>query len=368
MPASSSSSTSWKRFGCRLPGAFVCASSSTTTSAGRRARIASMSISSSVWPRYSSRRRGMISSPSSNTWVSWRPCVSTTPTTTSTPWRCCSRAACSIAYVFPTPGAAPTKTLSLRRSSRAACASSASGDGRRSVSERSLAIRVILSAPTAGVERAVQGEDVHCRLAEDAELPARRVLLDERLDVGEGYAARPGHPGRLVASRRRADVGVEPAARRGHEVHRDGGEIRRIRGAKGIAAPLHGVGQSVAERSLVRPRRRSRVVGRRCGGGEASPEITGIVERLADESGPDGPALLHDQAPVRLYREEHLGERREAERVGKPGEDGQKDQQHEGGTKLCTELHRLPHATPSATSTRSIALIPIKGATIPPRP
>src|SRR5215470_4365938 len=131
MPASSSSSTSEYRFGCRLPGAFVCASSSTRTSAGRRARIASRSISSSVMPRYSIRFFGTTSRSWSSAAVSWRPCVSTTPTTTSTPSQRRSCAACSIAYVLPTPGAAPTKILSRLRCSCAAAWSSASGDGRR---------------------------------------------------------------------------------------------------------------------------------------------------------------------------------------------------------------------------------------------
>ena len=55
MPASSSASTSSQRFSCREPGTFVCASSSTSATSGRRARIASTSISSNVVPRYSTR-------------------------------------------------------------------------------------------------------------------------------------------------------------------------------------------------------------------------------------------------------------------------------------------------------------------------
>ena len=54
MPASSSSSTSCQRFSLREPGTFVCASSSTSATAGRRASTASRSISSNVVPRYSS--------------------------------------------------------------------------------------------------------------------------------------------------------------------------------------------------------------------------------------------------------------------------------------------------------------------------
>ena len=56
-PASSSSWTSCQRFGCRLSGALVWASSSPTISLGLRSSAASRSNSSSVRPRYSILRR-----------------------------------------------------------------------------------------------------------------------------------------------------------------------------------------------------------------------------------------------------------------------------------------------------------------------
>ena len=61
MPASSSCSTSCQRFSLREPGALVWAYSSTSTTSGRRARIASTSISCSTVPRYSTSRRGITS-------------------------------------------------------------------------------------------------------------------------------------------------------------------------------------------------------------------------------------------------------------------------------------------------------------------
>ncbi|CAB4700606.1 unannotated protein [freshwater metagenome] len=51
MPAARSSSMSWARFSWRLPGTLVWASSSTSTTAGARATIASVSISVKVVPR-----------------------------------------------------------------------------------------------------------------------------------------------------------------------------------------------------------------------------------------------------------------------------------------------------------------------------
>ena len=51
MPAASSSSTSCGPLWWRLPGTFVCASSSTKATAGLRASTASTSISGNVVPR-----------------------------------------------------------------------------------------------------------------------------------------------------------------------------------------------------------------------------------------------------------------------------------------------------------------------------
>src|SRR2546425_4252770 len=87
--ADRSSSTSSYRLRCLLPGIFVCASSSTKTTCGRRARTASTSISSKVVPLYSIFLRGTVSSWAARSAMALRPCVSTTPMTTSSPrlWR-----------------------------------------------------------------------------------------------------------------------------------------------------------------------------------------------------------------------------------------------------------------------------------------
>ena len=59
MPRARMSSTLCQRFSCADPGTLVCASSSTATTAGRRAMTAAVSISSKTLPRYSMRLRGM---------------------------------------------------------------------------------------------------------------------------------------------------------------------------------------------------------------------------------------------------------------------------------------------------------------------
>src|SRR5689334_22229045 len=92
-------------------------------------------------PRYSTRFFGTTSRSWSSAAVSLRPCVSMTPTTTSTPSARRSCAAWSIAYVLPTPGAAPAKILSRLRCSCDAACRSASGDGRRPCSSVRLTSR-----------------------------------------------------------------------------------------------------------------------------------------------------------------------------------------------------------------------------------
>lgn len=64
MPASSNSSMSSQRFSWREPGTLVWAISSTSATFGRRARMASMSISVKAAPRYDKWRRGTVSKPS----------------------------------------------------------------------------------------------------------------------------------------------------------------------------------------------------------------------------------------------------------------------------------------------------------------
>src|SRR5215813_8788269 len=78
--------------------------------------MAATSISSNRAPRYSTRLRATTSSPSIAAMVSARPYGSTKPTTTSRPsWRR-RLASASIAYVLPTPGAAPRYTWNSARS------------------------------------------------------------------------------------------------------------------------------------------------------------------------------------------------------------------------------------------------------------
>src|SRR6185437_9352337 len=217
-PAASSSSTSCERRVCREPGALVWASSSTRRSAGRRASAASRSNSCRVMPRYATARRGSTSNPSSSTAVSGRPCVSTMPTTTSTPSRRLARASSSMAYVFPTPGDAPKKILSRPRPARAVSsrtrASNASGSGRRS-----LIARLTYHAQRRdAVQGEVEPEHVYARLAEEAKLPSFDVAFDQGANRRTVRVPRPSDSLHLEQRARRLDVRIEPRAGRGDEV------------------------------------------------------------------------------------------------------------------------------------------------------
>src|SRR6266849_6797777 len=91
----------------------VCASSSTSATHGLRARMASTSISSKSAPLYSIALRGTTSRLATSSPTAFRPWVSITPITTSSPRVCRRIASVSMVWVLPTPGAYPRKSLNL---------------------------------------------------------------------------------------------------------------------------------------------------------------------------------------------------------------------------------------------------------------
>ncbi len=200
IPASRIASTSCQRF-CRAePGTLVWASSSTSATVGRRAMIASVSISSTTTPRYSSRRRGRISSPSSRAAV-WTAMGLDEPDDEVRP------------AVDP-----PVRLLEHRVRLADARAPSrdrrAAGRGRRTASARTRASISSAVGRTSNASRSslmghreqpveveVQQQDVDPRLADEAEEGALGVAGDGGLDVGLGHAACLGDPGDLVLPR-----------------------------------------------------------------------------------------------------------------------------------------------------------------------
>src|SRR5690349_7446422 len=95
------------------------------------------------------------------------------------------RAASSIAYVLPTPGAAPKKTVSLPRRSLRSSASTwrSSSSGSRRPSLISTDYPTISRALVHLIEREIQVDDVDVRLAEYAEIGGFHELGDELADA-----------------------------------------------------------------------------------------------------------------------------------------------------------------------------------------
>src|SRR3974390_3414740 len=91
----------------------VWANSSTTATAGLRARTASTSISSKTVPLYSSFLRGIASSLAASSAVALRPWLSTTAATTSSPRVARRMASLNMEYVLPTPGAYPKNSFRI---------------------------------------------------------------------------------------------------------------------------------------------------------------------------------------------------------------------------------------------------------------
>ena len=234
-----------------------------------------------------------------------------------------------------------------------------------------------LSAGVA-VEGQVDVEDVHPRFAPEAEEAGLDVAFDDGADAGLGEAAGAGDAGDLEAGGFGGDFGVEAAGRRGDEVGGDGergvgvfgaqaGDVGGDAGGEGLGGGAEvgagGVGGVVGGGDGF-----GGVGGVGGGGGRgAALEVARAGEGLADEGGADHLAVAGEQAAVGLGGEEGLGEAGDRQRVGEPGEQGHRGDHREGGTQMGEHGHS-PYASPRAETSRSMSLMPAKGATRPPAP
>ncbi len=92
-------------------------------------------------------------------------------------------------------------------------------------------------------------------------------------------------------------------------------------------------------------------------------EVLRPGEALADQLRPDDRAVALDERAVGPSGEGDLRDAGDHERVDEPDENGEHEEGDEGGKELA------PHQTiPSCAMTRSISLIPMNGATMPPTP
>src|SRR4051794_19580101 len=96
-------------------------------------------------------------------------------------------------------------------------------------------------------------------------------------------------------------------------------------------------------------------------------EIAVAREDLANQFRPDYRPIPLDQAALRLPREQDLREPGHGKRIDEPGDQGQED--HNG--KCWTNFFQhgcSPQARCKAVTSRSMALMPAKGMTMPPSP
>src|SRR5580765_7158694 len=142
------------------------------------------------------------------------------------------------------------------------------------------------------VERQVQFENVHPRLAEKAELPSLGVSVDQLPDHVRLELARLGNAPHLVQRRSGADVRIETAAGSRDQIDRDRRGVARVGRPQRIHAPLDRLDERGIRRAEIRARRGARVVPERARRRRAAPEVLGIVERLADERRAYGLAVL----------------------------------------------------------------------------
>ena len=252
----------------------------------------------------------MTSSPSRSAWVSARPCVSTTPTTTSMP--SCRFGPGGLQHLVgladagrgaekdlqaaaaPSPGAPP----------RAARRARVAGSDRAAVGHaRSMLCPLSRSRATLPwgrrVERQVEGQHVDARLADEAEEPALDVRADELPDRVLGQVRGPWRraaPGTAPPRARCAGRGRCPRWSRG----RSGPGTPDSPALSASTIALDALEQSLAGRAEVRAGRVRGVVGRRHGlrgvrrigrGGRRGPamEVAVAREALADQRGADRP-------------------------------------------------------------------------------
>ena len=92
-------------------------------------------------------------------------------------------------------------------------------------------------------------------------------------------------------------------------------------------------------------------------------EVLGLGEGLTDPGRPDELAVAFDEGSVGFVCEQPLGDPGDHQRIDEPGDDGEDEHHPEGGKKLTAH-----HDTPIAAMNRSMALMPMNGAMIPPSP
>src|SRR3984893_17686448 len=203
------------------------------------------------------------------------------------------------------------------------------------------------------VEREIELQYVHARLAQEPKQATFRVVHDELADAIFGQIARLGNTGHLEKGRLRRDVRIEAGGRGGDQVLRH----RRVRIFlfQGVDVALYAVDQRLVRRPEIRAARIGGVVRRRHGlgrivgiggGRRRRPAVKIFVagERLTDQRGADNLAVLLDQAALRLPGKNDLGNAGYRQRVSQAGDQREGDEHDDRRTDFAQ--HDLFYTSP----------------------
>ena len=294
--------------------------------------IASVSISSTTTPRYSIRRRGTISRPSSS-----RAYAAVRASPRSRPRRPCRGQA----------GDAPPRASGTSCRRPAPCPGRPAGGPRARARPARITGQHRLRASGRIVERvalgvshrsSVRSSPSRSRLSSrtftrgSPRKPEQRLLRvprDAARTASGGHAARRRDAGDLVLRGRRADVGIEPRRRRRHEVDGDRRRRRWPRAARRRSAVI-AVDERLARRPQVGAGRGRAVVAVGAGGRWTTPEVLRLAKawpiRLDPTVRPSA-VTMSEPSPGAGTRP---GRRGDDHRVDDAGDHGDGDEEGEG--------------------------------------
>jgi hypothetical protein len=212
------------------------------------------------------------------------------------------------------------------------------------------------------VERKIGLEHIHRGLAEHAQPGADDVGVDHLQHGFRRGAPGLGDAGGLPSGVFRRDVRVKARGRGGDRVRRDGHAGRLL--AQRLGVLDHALGEVGMERPEVGAARAGGVVAVIASGRGAGMQIFRLFELLGDEARADHLArAIPDQAAIGLVREELLADDGDQHRVAHAQQQGEEQGRDHGGANLSQH-----QTSPRLEMMRSTSLMPMNGATMPPRP
>jgi hypothetical protein len=222
--------------------------------------------------------------------------------------------------------------------------------------------------PTRGrhaVERDVEQEHVHPRVAQQAELAPLGVPAHQRAHLLRAHPPGPGHPRDLELGIGRGDVRVEPGARRGDHVGRDLSALGAVLLDHMLdASGDQGIGQLGVGGAFVGAGRGGGVIAR-TRGRRPRVEVFRPGERLSDQFTSDDSAGDLEHRAVGLPGKEELRHAGDDAGVHQTGDGAEQEGEYDRGAEQVSEHG---HTKPRAVRRRSMSLIPTNGTIRPPSP